>query len=228
MSQVNQLDRSHQSSTQAKAVFFLGHLAIVLFCTWLVIQSDNIDGLIRFPDTTRALLLLGCAALYWARHGVTLFYLLQRRLGWAEAMGLLSFFASFEIGLLLIGGGEFAVPLGPVDAIALALLLLGSYLNTSSEVQRKWWKKDPNNKGKCYTLGLFSYSMHINYFGDVVLFTGWCLLTSHYWTLALPALMTYMFVKHHIPGLDAHLAARYGEAFTRYSASTKKLVPFVY
>jgi len=133
--------------------------------------------------------------------------------------------------LILIGGGVFRdyfIQFGFLDAVAFVLLLLGSYLNSFSEIQRKWWKSDSENSGHCYTEGLFSYSMHINYFGDTVLFTGWCLFTSNYWMLGLPLLMGGMFVFFHIPCLDAYLAERYGKEFNDYSKRTKKFIPYVY
>ena len=70
--------------------------------------------------------------------------------------------------------------------------------------------------------------MHINYFGDTVLFIGWCMLTASLWALALPALMGASFIFYHIPGLDAYLAERYGAEFEEYAAETKKFVPFLY
>ncbi len=112
--------------------------------------------------------------------------------------------------------------------LAVLLVLFGSFLNTGSEVQRKWWKRDPANKGHCYTGGLFSWSMHINYFGDTVLFLGWCLLTLNWWTLTLPVLMAFSFIFYHIPGLDSYLEERYGDEFVEYSKKTKKFIPLVY
>ena len=106
--------------------------------------------------------------------------------------------------------------------------MVGSYLNSFSEIQRKWWKKNSANKGHCYTEGLFSYAMHINYFGDIVLFTGWALFTYHLFTLALPLLMGIMFVFIHIPPLDHYLSQRYGNEFNEYAKKTKKLIPYIY
>ncbi|MDH4021106.1 MAG: DUF1295 domain-containing protein, partial [Xanthomonadales bacterium] len=115
-----------------------------------------------------------------------------------------------------------------LDLFALGLYLSGSYLNSASEVQRKLWKKKPSSKGHCFTGGLFRYSMHMNYFGDVVLFTGWSLLTATFWTLGLPLLMLLMFMFVHIPPLDEYLAERYGEEFAVYRVRTKRLIPLVW
>ncbi|WP_370980262.1 DUF1295 domain-containing protein [Agaribacterium sp. ZY112] len=231
------VNRSHNKSIVEKSVFMTGHFLIVMFCCWLITFEgfDKITGAFGLDwtlvDTQRAYILLACAALYWLRHAITLFYLLQRKVEWSEVFGLLSFIALFEVTLTLIGAGVFrsiVIPLSSLDVLAMALLLIGSYLNSASEIQRKWWKQDPANKGHCYTDGLFKYSMHMNYFGDTVLFTGWCLLTYNYWTLALPIFMAASFVGFHIPNLDSYLVERYGNEFRAYAKKTKKFIPFVY
>ncbi len=231
------VNRSHEKSTVQKLIFVLGHLIIVLFCTWLVCYSgsENIGNFfgktLGFSDPSRAKILLACTFLYWFRHVLTLFYLLQRKVDWSEVFGLLVFFALFEIGLVLLGGGVFRgnnIPFNFLDMIALVLLLSGSYLNSFSEIERKKWKTYPENKGRCYTKGLFSYSMHINFFGDTILFTGWCMFTHNYWSLGLPLFMASMFIFFHIPNLDEYLAKRYGKEFYGYSKITKKFIPYIY
>ena len=47
-----------------------------------------------------------------------------------------------------------SIRLGFWDMVAVMLYLLGSFLNSFSEMRRKWWKADPANKGHCYTKGL--------------------------------------------------------------------------
>jgi len=229
--------RSHTKSNYEKWTFILLHFAIILFALWLMIfdrlntVANSLDQVWSFSDPIRAIVLLSVATLYFLRHILTLFYLLARKVSWGEVFGLIVFMALFEIGLLLIGGGTFrdnSIAFSWLDILALALLVIGSYLNSFSELQRKWWKQDPSNKGRVYTKGLFSHSMHINFFGDVVLFTGWALLTYNFWTFALPLFMALMFIFFHIPTLDKYLRERYGEEFILYEERTKKFIPFIY
>jgi len=231
------INRSHDNSFLQKLVFIVLHFIIVLICIWLVLFNglESIGTILgkewKLVDTSRANLLVIFAFVYWLRHIITLFYLLVRKVGWSEVFGLLGFIALFEIGLTLLGGEAFrnkVIPFGWLDLIALALFIIGSYLNSFSEIQRKWWKRNPKNKGHCFTEGLFQYSMHINYFGDMVLFSGWCLFTHSILAFSLPLLMTFMFIFHHIPSLDMYLLKRYGEEFKLYSEKTKRLIPFVY
>lgn len=231
------VNRAHHPSRVQKIAFWGLHLACVLLAVY-VLYGGGLGQLGKLlgkswtvTEPTRAALVLGAASLYWLRHGVTLFVLLQRKVIWSEALGLVGFMLFFEVGLCILATGltrATPLPLAWLDGVAIALVLVGSYLNTFSELQRKWWKQDPNHKGRCYTEGLFRYSMHINYFGDCVMFTGWCLLTGVLWTLILPAMMTAMFIFYHIPGLDAYLEERYGDEFRAYASKTKKLIPFVY
>ncbi len=231
------VNRAHGRSFAQKCIFAIGHLFIVLICAWLIYGNGwEALGRVfgkdwRLADFTRAQLLLACAFICWFRHVITLFYLLARKVDWSEVLGLLVVLGLFEIGLVLLGGGAFrdgSINLGWLDFIAFVLYVLGSYLNSFSEIQRKWWKAEPGNKGHCYTQGLFGYSMHINYFGDTVLFTGWCLFTYNFWILLFPLLMACTFIFFHIPALDSYLAERYGEEFIHYSEKTKKFIPFIY
>ncbi len=231
------VNREHHKSLPEKLVFSLLHLLIVLACAWLIYfdgtaelgQVLNKQWLVH--DPVRANILFACIVLYWLRHNITLFYLLVRKVEWSEVFGLVSFFAMIEVGFLMIGVGVFrdaAVELNALDALALALLVIGSFLNSFSEMQRKWWKSKPNSKGHCYTEGLFRYSMHINFFGDVVLFAGWALFVQSIWAFGLPLLMLLMFIFMHIPALDVYLSERYGQEFDDYALKTKKLIPFFY
>ncbi|WP_283424722.1 DUF1295 domain-containing protein [Shimia sagamensis] len=218
------VDRAHDRSFGPKLIFAVLHGGIVGLCLWLAFALE-------WADPARAKLLAGCAVLYFLRHLITLFALLKRKVDLLEALALSAFMAVFEIGFLLLGAGilrDTAVPFGGMDMLALGLIALGSYLNTGSELQRRIWKKRPESKGRCYTGGLFKYSIHINYFGDMVLFTGWALLTTSWLAFAIPLFMTVGFIFVHIPGLDAYLFQRYGAEFDAYAAKTAKLIPFVY
>ncbi len=218
------VDRAHDRSFVPKLIFAALHGAIVGLCLWLAFAME-------WADPARAKLLAGCAVLYFLRHLITLFALLKRKVALSEALGLSAFMALFEIGFLLLAAGilrDTAVPIGDMDMLSLGLIAFGSYLNTGSELQRMLWKKRPDSKGLCYTGGLFKHSMHINYFGDMVLFTGWALLTTSWLAFVIPLFMTVGFVFFHIPGLDAYLSQRYGTEFDAYAAKTAKLIPFVY
>ena len=100
-------------------------------------------------------------------------------------------------------------------------------MNSWSELQRKWWKAKAENKGRCYTLGLFNWSRNINYFGDVVLFGAWALASGAWWNAWVPTAMAAMFYFHHIPEKESYLSERYKTEWPAYVAKTKSFIPFL-
>jgi len=219
------VSRIHGRSLGPKLMFAGMHGGILAVCLWIAF------GGLALPDSVRAGVLAGCAALYFLRHLITLFVLLQRQVAMSEVFGLSAFIAVFEIGFVLLGSGILSgnsISFDAVDYLALVLVVLGSWLNTGSELQRWTWKKLPTSKGHAYTQGLFSHSMHMNYFGDTVLFTGWALLTHSWIALGVPVFMASSFVFFHIPALDDYLEERYGDEFKTYAARTAKFIPYVY
>jgi steroid 5-alpha reductase family enzyme len=112
--------------------------------------------------------------------------------------------------------------------VAIALFLLGSWMNTFAEYARYRWKQRPENRGKLYTKGLFRYSRHPNYLGDLLSFSGLCLMAGAWVTAVIPIAMLAGFVFVNVPVLDAHLQERYGSAFGDYARRTRKLIPFLY
>ncbi len=175
----------------------------------------------------RQVALLACVVIYVARAAHTLFVFVKRTIPWWEAawggsiIGCVLFF-------FLLGGLRTPQPLGPVDLVGLLLYLAGSYIGTASEYSRHIWKARPENQGHLYTEGLFRYSRHINYFGDLLLFGGCAVLTRQAWTGIVPLAMGLNFALVIIPAHDAYLAARYGREFDQYARRTSKLVPLLY
>jgi len=82
------------------------------------------------------------------------------------------------------------------------------------------------NQGHLYTGGLFRYSRHINYFGDLLLFLGCGILTGQLWTGIVPLAMGVNFALVIIPAHDAYLAMRYGREFDDYAKRTRNWCRF--
>ncbi len=125
-------------------------------------------------------------------------------------------------------GGANPVGTGAATPVGVALYAFGSYLNTGSEYGRDTWKRRAENSGCLYTEGLFRFSRHINYLGDLILFSGFAMITGRAWSFLIPLLMLGGFVFINIPTLDGYLARKYGADFDRYAARTRKLIPWIY
>ncbi|CAJ1385398.1 unnamed protein product [Effrenium voratum] len=169
------------------------------------------------------LVLGGC---YLLRLNAMARWLLPRELALEELtvvmLWLLTIFTSFALGASHRGAMS-----APELALAVGLYSLGSWLNTWSELQRKWWKQLPENRGRCYTQGLFALSRNINYLGDVVLFAGWAAASGCWWNVWVPITMAASFYFYHIPDKEAYLSQRYKADWSAYIASTKSFVPFL-
>lgn len=194
--------------------------AVFVHSEWLMPYRVN-------GDLVRRIILLSFAIIYLLRLSATLFVFLKRRMSWQEAI-LISIVMSVILVSLLYFGGRASSSINAVDIIAIVLYLFGSYLNTYSEYQRYIWKKKPQNHGHVYTEGLFRFSIHINYFGDVILFTGFALVTHNFVLLLIPLLMMLNFVFVLIPSLDEYLENRYSAEFQEYARRTNKFIPFIY
>ena len=181
-----------------------GHvLAVGLAAAWLARDGEL---------APRDLAVLGASAIYLLRTAFGTLVLLKRRFDPSEAAIVTGLFMVFHLGFAWLADRSHA-SLGLTAAVGAVLYLLGSFLNTGAEVGRHRFKLNPAHRGQLYTGGLFRLSMHVNYFGDSVLFTGFALLTGSPWALLVPAAMTAGFVFHHVPALDAYLAERYGAQF---------------
>ena len=161
------------------------------------------------------------------RMNLTTFYLLRRKIQIDEFFGVIVAYFTYQIGFVLFGGWNIT-PIGMLDYIGILLFLVGSYLNTYSEIQRKRFKKDPDNKGKLYTLGLFKLARHINYFGDICWVLGWAIITHNIWSGLIPISLTLGFIFFFIPQLSSYLEKKYSEEYEDWKNNTKSLFPYIY
>ncbi|KAJ4466632.1 hypothetical protein C8J55DRAFT_565629 [Lentinula edodes] len=111
----------------------------------------------------------------------------------------------------------------------LGLYALGMVLEWGSEIQRLRFKKDPRNKGRVYTKGLFGLARHINYGGYVLWRTGFAMAAAGWtWGLVTGAFYTYNFLTDGIPELDGYCKKRYTDEWSQYKRDVPyKLFPFI-
>ncbi len=178
-------------------------------------------------DGARRLCLAVTLSIYFLRLLFTQFVFLKRAVSWSEASMVAPWVFCIYV-LVAIAGGTNPAPLGVPSAAGAVLFVWGSWMNSYAEYARHAWKRDPENRGRLYTLGLFRYSRHPNYLGDLISFSGLCLISGRWVTIAIPLIMLAGFVFGNIPMLDSHLHDHYGPTFDEYAARTRKLIPFVY
>lgn len=207
---------------KSKATLAVAHLVIVIIVVWVLFGVEQHAG-----SVVRRSLLAGAAILYFVRVLATLFVFIKRKVPWSEVVTIAVWVGIIDV-LFAYFGGRNETPVGIWTLAGGCLVLIGSAINTGAEWHRMLWKQRPENKGHLLTAGLWRYSRHVNYFGDLVLFTGWVLLTGQSWLLVIPVLMFGGFAFANVPAQDKYLAERYGEEYESYTKRTARLIPFIY
>ncbi len=186
------------------------------------LKLQKIEG-----NTYRQILIVSCSLIYLVRFVICMFVFMKRKIGWFEG-GLVSFLFFMMFYLFNTSAGNHPEALGLIDLVGVLLYLIGSYINTFADYQRWVWKRNAENKGRLYTGGLFKHSMHINYFGDSVLYIGLAMITLEYVCLFVSLAIILNFVFLQIPMQDRHLSRKYADEFSRYAKQTKRFIPFIY
>ena len=124
-----------------------------------------------------------------------------------------------------------------VDAFALVgagLWLLGFGIEATADRQKRRFRRDPANADRFIAEGLWAWSRHPNYFGEILLWTGIAVIAVpalqgwQYVTLVSP-LFVYLLLTRisGIPMLDALARRRWGDdpAYRAYRSATPALFP---
>jgi len=223
---------NYDSSFWNKSLFS-GCIILTIFATlWLMFaESATSNTWLKehqlAGDLLRRILIASCLIIYFVRLQVTVWVFQKRKWTWLETITI-TVLMSFVLYAYATVGGNNKQVVGAVEVIGILLYLSGSYINTHSEYYRHVWKLKEENRGRLYTEGLFGLAMHINYFGDIVLFTGLAMVTHSFGVLVIPLIMAMNFIFNIIPSLDKYLEKKYKDEFRDYSKKTKKLIPMIY
>jgi steroid 5-alpha reductase family enzyme len=134
--------------------------------------------------------------------------------------------------LAVITGGN-RDPLGVIGYLGIAIWLSGFLIEVVSDQQKSRFRADPANKGKFISTGLWAWSRHPNYFGEIVLWTGMAIiampvLEGWQWaTLISPVFVFFLLTKvSGIPMLEQAADKRWaGQAdYEAYKQNTPVLV----
>lgn len=118
--------------------------------------------------------------------------------------------------------------LGALDLLGAIVWLTGFWFESTADAQLSRFVHNPANKGKLMTSGLWSYSRHPNYFGEVAQWWGIFLIAlatgDGMWTIIGPLTITclILFVSG-VPLLEKKYAGR--PDFEEYKKRTSVFVP---
>jgi steroid 5-alpha reductase family enzyme len=122
-------------------------------------------------------------------------------------------------------------PVGLLDLAAAVVTAGAIVIETAADEQLQRFLTSPREPGQLLDTGLWAYSRHPNYFGEVVFWWGiwWFGLAAHpafWWTVIGPLVMTALFVLISIPMIDRRSLVR-RPAFADYSRRVSSLVPWL-
>jgi steroid 5-alpha reductase family enzyme len=120
-------------------------------------------------------------------------------------------------------------PLGTLDLIGVSVWLTGMYFETIGDWQLLRFKRNPANKGRVITTGLWRYTRHPNYFGEATLWWGIYFVAlgspGTWWTFVSPLTIDFLLLK--VSGIPM-LEKRYegDPEFEEYRRRTSAFFPW--
>ncbi len=116
------------------------------------------------------------------------------------------------------------------DTVGLAIWLTGFIFETVGDAQLKHFKADPANRGKVMDRGLWRYTRHPNYFGEMLVWWGIYTITlavpHGWWTIISPLAITIVLLKMTgIPLTEQTIIEKRPE-YKTYIRRTSALIPW--
>ncbi len=141
--------------------------------------------------------------------------------------GILMFLISTPILSLIANSSTSFHPF--ILMVGFAVWLVGFAMESLSDSQLKNFKADPANKGRIMDQGLWSWSRHPNYFGEVLQWWGIFLMCwsgmASLWTVFAPLLIHFLILK--VSGVDLLEKLMEGRpGYAEYKARTSRFIPW--
>jgi len=142
-------------------------------------------------------------------------------------------FLTLACALAIITGTD-REDFGVVAIVGTIVWIIGFAIEVAADRQKSAFKQDPANDGRFITSGLWAWSRHPNYFGEITLWLGVAVmalpvLSGWRWvTLISPVFVVLLLTRiSGIPMLERRAAKRWGDEaeFQEYVARTPVLVP---
>lgn len=127
-----------------------------------------------------------------------------------------------------------SVPMGTLGWIGLLVWIIGFGIEVVSDQQKSRFRANPAHEGRFISTGLWAWSRHPNYFGEIVLWSGVALIAApalqgwQYATLLSPVFVTILLTMGSgIPLLEERADQTWGGQadYEEYKSSTPVLVP---
>lgn len=206
-----------------------------------VLSGAAVDG--------RALLLLALVMIWAARLGLYLFQRIRKVgkdarfdeikpsfLRFLNVWTLQGLWVTFTLAAALAASTTLTrKPLGLFALLGFVIWLIGFAIEALADAQKSRFRANPENRGKFIHSGLWTYSRHPNYFGEITLWVGVALialpvLRGWQWvTLISPLFVTLLLTRvSGVPLLEDRADAKWGGQadYEAYKKRTPVLVPW--
>lgn len=124
--------------------------------------------------------------------------------------------------------------IGWVAVIGIVVWIAGFGIEVVADQQKSAFKKNPANEGRFITSGLWAWSRHPNYFGEIMLWIGIAImalpvLSGWRWVALISPVFVILLITRvsGVPMLEARAEKRWGsdQEFRTYTANTPVLIP---
>ena len=214
----------------------LSYISTVLAAIYL---SPNLD--------TRDMIICAMIAIWAARLGSFLFWRIKKdgqekrfvvmktQFFWflmTWTLGGLWVLVTMAAGLAAMTS-DASIPLGPMAYLGIALWVAGMLIEVVADSQKTQFRKVPENRDRFITTGLWAWSRHPNYFGEITLWLGLALVALPVlsgWQLATMISPIFVYVLltkiSGIPLLERMAKKKWGSEpeFISYTESTPALI----
>jgi steroid 5-alpha reductase family enzyme len=121
-----------------------------------------------------------------------------------------------------------------VAIVGIVVWVAGFAIEAVADRQKSVFKRDPANAGRFITSGLWAWSRHPNYFGEITLWTGIAIialpiLEGWRWVTLISPIFVFLLLTRvsGIPLLEARGKKRWGDeqAYQEYTRNTPVLIP---
>ena len=123
---------------------------------------------------------------------------------------------------------------GPLTVLGIVIWLVGFGMEAVADAQKRAFRADPAHRGRFITSGLWAWSRHPNYFGEITLWVGVAVIALpalsgwQHVTLVSPLFVALLLTRvSGVPLLEARGKQRWGDDpdYRDYLARTPVLVP---
>jgi len=163
-----------------------GALVLVLLAVWALRLSAYITWRNRGePEDARYQAIRRKYSPNFAMKSLWIVFLLQGFLAWI-------------ISLPLLAASTGSIPLRPLDAAALVLVLFGILFESIADAQLAAFKRGTGGGKQVLDTGLWRYTRHPNYFGECCIWWGFYLFAvaaGGWWSIISPLLMTFLLLR---------------------------------